>query len=312
MDPLVSILIPAYHPRFFAAALASARAQSYPAVEIVVGDDSPDGRIAAEVDKAADPRIRYERHVPALGFAGNFTRIWQLARGEYVKFLNDDDLLAPGCVARLAAALRAHPEATLATSRRTVIDAEGRALPDEAATAPLAPHDRIMDGRSLGRFLVVTSINRIGEPSTVLIRKCAVELEGESLFRWGANEYECLADLSLWLRLLAKGAAFWIAEPLSAYRYHGDQQQRSQRTSVRCVIERWLLVEDSAGAGFLERPEDYDEAATIAAGAFRHWLGQAGEAPEFNVALREFLPRIPARYLEPQPGMVSARSPADS
>jgi O-antigen biosynthesis protein len=112
MDPIVSILIPAYRPRFFAAALASARAQTYPALEIVVGDDSPDGRIAREVGEAADPRIRYERHVPALGFAGNFTRTWQLARGEYVKFLNDDDLLAPDCVARLAAALSANPQAS--------------------------------------------------------------------------------------------------------------------------------------------------------------------------------------------------------
>jgi glycosyltransferase involved in cell wall biosynthesis len=298
MDPLVSILIPAYRPRFFAQALASAREQSYPALEIVVGDDSPDGQIAREVERASDSRIRYERHAPALGFAGNFTRTWQLGRGEYVKFLNDDDLLAPDCVARLAAALRAHPEATLATSRRTVIDAEGNPLPDEAATAPLAPHDRIMDGMGLGRFLVVTSINRIGEPSTVLIRKSALEPESGSLFRWGENDYECLADLSLWLRLLAKGPAFWIAEPLSSYRYHGDQQQRSSGTSVRCVIERWLLVEDSARAGFLDRPEDYDTAARIAAGAFRYWLAQVSEPAEFQAALREFLPRIPARYLE--------------
>jgi glycosyltransferase involved in cell wall biosynthesis len=306
MDPLVSILIPAYRPRFFAAALASARAQSYSALEIVVGDDSPGDEIAREVEKASDARIRYERHAPALGFAGNFTRAWQLARGEYVKFLNDDDLLAPDCVARLVAALRAHPQASLATSRRTVIDADGKPLPDEAATAPLAPRDRIMDGMGLGRFLVLTSINRIGEPSTVLIRKSALELEGESLFRWGENDYECLADLSMWLRLLAKGPACWIAEPLSSYRYHGEQQQRSPGTYVRCVIERWLLVEDSARAGFLDRPEDYDTAARIAAGTFRHWLAQADEPPEFHAALGEFLPRIPARYLEPHPGTASA------
>src|SRR5204863_3383360 len=48
-DPLVSILIPAYSARFFAACLDSALAQTYANVEIVVCDDSPDSAIEAIV-----------------------------------------------------------------------------------------------------------------------------------------------------------------------------------------------------------------------------------------------------------------------
>lgn len=300
--PLVSILIPAYRPRFFAQALASARAQRHPALEIVVGDDSPGTQIADAVRAAADPRIRYERHSPALGFAGNFTRVFALAKGEFVKFLNDDDVLAPECVPRLLAPMRENPGVVLATSERRVIDAAGRPLPGDAATAPLAPADREMDGRALGCFLLRASLNRIGEPSTVLFRKSAVAVEGGSIFRWGRNEYECLADFSLWLRLLQAGSAYWVAAPLSAYRLHEDQQQRSPATAVKCVTERWLLVEDGARAGFLARPEDYDEAARVAAGAFLHFLLSKDEDPALVAALRAFLPRIPARFLGAEAG----------
>jgi glycosyltransferase involved in cell wall biosynthesis len=296
LKPLVSILIPAYRPRFFAQALASARAQQYPELEIVVCDDSPGAEIGAAVRAAADSRIRYEHHERALGFAGNFTRLFTLARGEFAKYLNDDDVLHQDCVPRLLAALHAHPSAVLATSRRLVIDSAGNTLPGDAATAPLAPADREMDGRALGCFLLRQSLNRIGEPSTVLFRKDALALEGDSVFRWGENDYECLADLSLWLRLLARGSAAWVADALSAYRYHPEQQQRTAGTSIRCVVERWLLVEDGARAGFLDKGEDYEEAAKVAAGVFRHFLAEPGQDPAFLAALREFLPRIPARF----------------
>lgn len=295
--PLVSILIPAYRPRFFGEALASARAQRHPALEIVVGDDSPGGEIAAAVKAAADPRIRYERHEPALGFAGNFTRLFEVSRGPFVKFLNDDDVLHPDCVPRLLAPLLARPDVVLATSRRAVIGADGRELPGDTATLPLMPADGFMAGRALGTFLLRLGVNRIGEPSTVLFRREAVRVEGGSIFRWGANDYECLADVSLWLRLLAKGGAWWVADALSAYRWHEGQQQRTPGTAVKCILERWLAVEEGARAGFLDAPADYDEAARVAAGVLRRFVDDPAQSPELRQALRDFLPRIPARYL---------------
>ena len=295
--PLVSLLIPAYRPRFFGEALSSARAQRHGNLEIMVGDDSPGEEIARAVKAANDPRIRYERHEPALGFAGNFTRLFEVSRGPFVKYLNDDDVLHPDCVPRLLAPMLARPDVTLATSRRAVIGAEGQALAGDTATHPLMPADGFMPGKALGTFLLRLSVNRIGEPSTVLFRRECVRVEGDSIFRWGDNDYECLADLSLWLRLLAKGGAWWVADPLSAYRYHEGQQQRTAGTSAKCIVERWLVVEDGARAGFLDAAPDYDEAASVAAGVFRRFIDDETQSPELLAALRAFAPRIPARYL---------------
>lgn len=297
MPPLVSILVPAHSPQFFAQALGSARAQTWPNLEIVVGDDCPDEEIRAIVESQPDPRVRYERHAPALGFAGNFTRLFELARGEYIKFLNDDDLLAPACVQNLHAGIHAHPGTVLASSRRLLIDAEGNRLPDEDATQPLVAASQSIDGKALGNYLILSSTNRLGEPSTVLFRKNALRVEGDSIFRWNGNEYLCLADMSLWLRLLSAGHAWWDENPLSAYRQHGGQLQRSARGAARCVIERWLVVEDGARAGFLADPAEHGRAARAAGVNFRNWTKREDAPPEFKAALAEFEPRIPAEFL---------------
>ena len=59
------------------------------------------------------------------------------ARGEFVKFLCDDDLLAPPCVATLLDVFRRAPDVTLATSYRRRIDEHGRRLADQPATCRL-------------------------------------------------------------------------------------------------------------------------------------------------------------------------------
>jgi len=242
-NPLASVLIPAYNERHFAAAFASAREQAYPNLEIVVCDDSPGGAIGAVVAAAADPRVRYEKNPRNLGFAGNFSRCLELARGEYVKFLNDDDLLHPACVAAFAAALDLHPSVHLATSRRLIVDDAGQVRPDVPATTPLSFVSGVMSGIELGDLALMHSINFIGEPTTAMFRRSALELEAGVLFRWNGRDYHCLADLCLWLRLLARGTAYYHADPLSKFRIHAGQEQAKPEVNLLCVLERlWIYL----------------------------------------------------------------------
>jgi hypothetical protein len=252
--PLVSILIPAYHERFFAEALASALSQTYPLLEVVVCDDSPGAAIAATVQRAADSRIRYVRNPARLGFAGNFTQCFELARGEYLKFLNDDDRLHPQCVEALAGILRSNSAVTLATSRRNVIDGSGQRLPDIGPTAPLSHVSAFMPGVELGNFVLMSSLNFIGEPSTVLFRKADLKVEGARLFQWGAHDYHCLADMSLWLRLLAGGLGFYHSNTLSDFRIHEGQEQDRDEMPLTCILERYWIAQQARKVGFLQVP----------------------------------------------------------
>ncbi|MEO8137187.1 MAG: glycosyltransferase family A protein, partial [Betaproteobacteria bacterium] len=100
--PLVSIAIPSSNPRYFGECVDSALAQTYPHVEIVICDDSDGDAIPGMVAaRTGQKPIRYEKNAPRLRARLNYEKCLSLARGDYVKFLNDDDVLEPTCVARL-------------------------------------------------------------------------------------------------------------------------------------------------------------------------------------------------------------------
>jgi len=110
--PLVSIIIPAFKAEpFIDAALASARAQTSPELEIIVVDDaSPDGtagRVASHA--AADPRVRLLRLPVNRGQCAAANHGLAHARGNFIKFFDADDLLSPDFISAQLAALRDRP-----------------------------------------------------------------------------------------------------------------------------------------------------------------------------------------------------------
>ena len=105
---LVSVLMVARNTGpFIGAAIASARAQRYRDIEIVVIDDgsSDDTRAIAERHAAADPRVRV-LDGPRKGLAAVRNASLAAARGRYAAILDSDDLLHPDHVGNLLAAAR--------------------------------------------------------------------------------------------------------------------------------------------------------------------------------------------------------------
>ena len=275
MTAHVSILIPAYNEAFFPEALASARAQAYGSFEILVCDDSPGTAIEECVAAQHDSRVRYVRNPRRLGFEGNFTECLRRAHGDLAKFLNDDDRLLPDCVTRLSAALDSDPRVTLATSRRQVIDGQGAVRADMPATSPVSYVSCVTAGVELGDLALANGLNLIGEPSTVMFRRKDVELDAAGIFTWGGRSYHCLADLSLWLRLLAHGHAYYCASPLSQYRVHAGQEQRAGTMGIDCITERLDLVEAARGAGYLRETQTYRAALARVDALAAAWRARA-------------------------------------
>jgi len=261
--PLVSILIPAYNPRFLGPCLQSALDQTYENVEILVGDDSEKSAGAEVAVAQAGQRVAYSRNAERLGFHGNFAALFLRARGHYVKFLNHDDVLEATCVARMVSAFEfLGPRISLVTSRRRLVDESGDVLLDTAATKPLADRDCTFDGRHLGDALLVQGVNRIGEPSTTMFRRSDVWPIEASLFRIHRRQYTCLADMALWLRLLARGSLAYLAAALSRTRVHRGQLQLSDEVAARCMVERYHLPLDARRLGFLQDEADFRSAVT--------------------------------------------------
>jgi glycosyltransferase involved in cell wall biosynthesis len=106
MKPLVSILIPAYNAEeWIADATRSALAQTWQPKEIiVVNDGSVDGTAAVAQGFASKEVVVVSTENQGAAAARN--RALQLSQGDYIQWLDADDLLAPDKIARQLAALR--------------------------------------------------------------------------------------------------------------------------------------------------------------------------------------------------------------
>lgn len=232
---LVSIVMPTYKPRYVAQALDSVLAQTYPALELVICDDNADGAIeavlASRLAEAAFP-IRYHRNPTRLGELGSTIKGIGLAQGEYVKFLHDDDVLAPDCVEQLVAAIERNPGTALASSRRLRIEDDGAPLPDILATSFPFGEDVLIDGPELVSFLADHAINFIGEPSCVLARRADLLALGNELMMLNGKAIHWVGDLAIYVKLLRHGNLALLSSPLTHFRVSSAQFSQAGRDQV--------------------------------------------------------------------------------
>ena len=128
VNPLVTVAVPTFNRAgYLLQCLESIRGQTYPSLEILVGDNaSTDGTPdLVRGLAAAEPRLRAIRHPQNLGMVGNFNALLRVARGDYFLLVSDDDLLAPRAVELLVDACR-RPGVQLAYGVVAVIDSAGK------------------------------------------------------------------------------------------------------------------------------------------------------------------------------------------
>jgi glycosyltransferase involved in cell wall biosynthesis len=111
-------------------ALDSLLSQSFGDFVVVVSDNaSTDATPDICLDFARrDPRVLYTRTASNIGAGPNFNRVFSYCRSPFFKWMAHDDMLAPGALESMMAALAAAPEAVVAHSRLALIDDCGRPL----------------------------------------------------------------------------------------------------------------------------------------------------------------------------------------
>ena len=240
--PLVSIMIPTYNrPQFFELALQSAQRQNYENLEIIVCDNSTDDQTEALIEKyLGDPRLCYHRNKTAKTKEENFAPFEHLAKGEYLQWLMDDDILLDGKIEKMMQAFRKNPAAKLVTSRRAVIDGEGRLQPNPyAAGVPESEAEySVFDGEIVGRETLLGWRNFLGEPSAVLFRRADLK---HHYWRAESRGYKTISDVAMWLELLESGDCVFFQKPLSCYRRHEAQEGQQAAVILLSRLE-WLRL----------------------------------------------------------------------
>jgi glycosyltransferase involved in cell wall biosynthesis len=244
--PLVSICIPTFNgAAFIREAVDSALGQTYEPLEVVVTDDlSTDGTYEI-LREYRDPRLRLERNARRRGHIGNRNHVISRTRGVLVKFLDQDDILDPGCVAEMQALFATYPTVGLVFSRRHILlqdrSPSARAWVESYGEVHTNFGDisRMNDGLTLlARWLRAGSReNWIGEPVAVMLRREQLERTG------GFNpRVKQAPDMDLWMRVAAHAGVGFIDRELVGYRHGHPSVSSFNRSARRGWLDRlWTL-----------------------------------------------------------------------
>jgi glycosyltransferase involved in cell wall biosynthesis len=218
--PLVSVVVPCYRQgRYLGAAVRSALAQTHPALEVIVVDDGSDDD-SADVARSFGNHITFLQRANGGPCAARNTGL-AAAGGEYVLFLDADDILRPELVTSLLLAAEGRDDVVCVCGIRLFERDDD--LTSGAEVIP-NPTDRL-EYRLL--------INNLNPPIAFLCSRRMVAAVGgwdESL---PASE-----DWELWLRLLFAGATFVAVPHVGAYyRQHPTSNSRSEIRMARTRAE---------------------------------------------------------------------------
>ena len=201
-QPLVSIITPLYNAaRFIQACSASIKAQTYQNWEhIIVDDASTDGSLSLAQELAsADSRIRVVTLSRNKGAAYARNKATELASGDYIAFLDADDLWHPEKLSKQITFMQKHNCAVSYTSY-IQIDDEGNPLGKRINAMPSLTYSKQHKNNYIGNLTGVYNASLIGKISAPSIRK--------------------RQDWALWLEAIKRSSkeALGLQEDLAFYR----------------------------------------------------------------------------------------------
>lgn len=126
MRPLLSIVIANFnYGRFLPDAIESVLSQGMDDAELIVVDGGSTDNSVEVIRKYAD-RIAWWVSEPDKGQSDAFNKGFAHARGKYLTWVNADDMMVPGSLAKVIAAMKAHPECEWFTGNYYRMNKDGR------------------------------------------------------------------------------------------------------------------------------------------------------------------------------------------
>jgi glycosyltransferase involved in cell wall biosynthesis len=211
-QPLVSICLPVYNDeKYIGAAIQSVIDQTYGNWELIITDDCSKDSTPQILKTFTDPRITVVENKKNLGLCGNWNEVVKMAKGEFIKLLPSDDLIAPDCIAKQVEIYMSgkYPSLALVTSYCNLIDSNGKVV----MVRKYPFRHGFVKSRSVRSANFFFGTNVIGEPAVGLFKKSVFSQIG---YYDEANNY--LIDLEFWYRVLLTGDLYVIPETLASFR----------------------------------------------------------------------------------------------
>jgi glycosyltransferase involved in cell wall biosynthesis len=209
----VSIVIPSYNmEKFIAQSIKSAIEQDYDSFEVIVCDNCSTDSTYKIAKSIVSGKLKVLTNDSNIGATGNFNRLISEAKGEYIKFLEADDMLEKKCLKKMVSYFN-DPSINLATSSSFIIDEN-----DNQIGVLSNKKTQIQAGITVVKN-IRTKGNEIGTPSDVMVRSTIFGRVG--VFDMYYDPY--LNDWDLWIRICRVGNIMFVADKLAKVRRHVGQ-----------------------------------------------------------------------------------------
>lgn len=210
--PKVSVIIPAYNAMtYLPVTLASVLRQTFTDLEVLIIDDGSSDNLEQWFTELIDPRVKLIRQENQGVAAARNTGIAN-AQGEYIAFLDADDLWEPTKLEKQVSCLENNPQVALVHTNMGLIDWQGKSL-GRVIKSPA-------EGDALKKILQQNTV----VTSSVMIRKFCLEKVGVFDINLRSSE-----DWDLWVRIAASYPLAVIKEPLGYYRLHNNNMTKNWR-----------------------------------------------------------------------------------
>lgn len=236
--PKVSVIIPVYNcAEFINDAVESVLVQTYKDYEIIIVDDGSTDNLRERLELFAD-KIRYIHQENKGHSCARNTGIKQ-ARGEFIAFLDADDIWLPDKLKLQIAVFRANPKIGLVHADICRFSGEDK----EGCTAPARKNfpDEFIQRHSGNIFDTFFCREIFISCLTVIVKKECFDRVGffdENLARLGFE------DSDMWLRILWRYEALYIHKPLALYRIRPNSMSKNRKKMIKA--HRYVIAKLSS------------------------------------------------------------------
>lgn len=243
MTPHVSVCVCTFNgAAVVERAIESILSQTYGDFELLVVDDASSDPTTDVVKAYSEPRLRVLENERNVGNARNRSLAIRASRGDLVKFVDQDDWIAPSCLADHARLMDSNPRLGFSFSRRALVVER----PDSPAESALPHHDELIGGLDevtpgpalLERYVDAgLRSNWIGEPTSVMIRRAC--LARAFLFNRRLRQ---MIDVDLWIRVMAFVDVGFLDAELATRSVGSASETRTMRANRSDWLDQlWLF-----------------------------------------------------------------------
>ncbi|WP_315786852.1 glycosyltransferase family 2 protein [Fischerella sp. JS2] len=210
--PKVSVIIPAYNAMtYLPETLESVLRQTFTDFEVLIVNDGSSDPILEWACGIVDPRVKLiSQENQGVSTARN-TGITH-AQGEYIAFVDADDLWESTKLAKQIRCLEENPAIGLVHTWIVLIDEQGKSS------------GRVISSNAKGNVWKQVVEHNLIQTSTVLVRRCCLETVG--VFDQNLRSAE---DWELWVRIASRYLLAVVKEPLVFYRLHSCNTTKNWR-----------------------------------------------------------------------------------